>query len=57
MGGGNEKRAGKYGRGNMRVDAHPAWDRTHRHVAFNAFPGGTRVVLVAGLSAVVQGRG
>jgi len=31
----------------MRVDPHPAWDRTWRYVTFNAFAGGTRRVFVA----------
>ncbi len=31
----------------MRVDPHPAWDRTGRYVTFNAFVGGTRRVFVA----------
>lgn len=33
----------------LRVDAHPAWDRTARHIAFNACPDGTRRVYVADL--------
>lgn len=33
----------------MRVDPHPAWDRTWRYVTFNAFVGGTRRVFVADL--------
>jgi hypothetical protein len=35
----------------LRVDPHPAWDRTGRYVIFNAFVGGTRRVFVADLSA------
>lgn len=31
----------------MRVDPHPAWDRTWRYVTFNAFVDGTRRVYVA----------
>lgn len=31
----------------MRVDAHPAWDRSWRYVTFNAFVKGTRRVLLA----------
>jgi hypothetical protein len=31
----------------MRVDPHPAWDRTWRYVTFNAFVDGTRRVFVA----------
>ena len=38
--------------GVMRVDPHPAWDRTWRYVTFNAFVGGTRRVFVADLSTV-----
>ena len=34
----------------MRVDPHPAWDRTWRYVAFNAFVGGTRRVFVADMA-------
>jgi len=37
----------------MRVDAHPAWDRTHRWVAFNAFLEGTRQVMIADFSSVL----
>lgn len=37
--------------GAMRVDPHPAWDRTWRFVAFNAFEGGTRRVYLADLRA------
>jgi hypothetical protein len=37
----------------LRVDAHPAWDRTWRYVAFNGFVGGTRRVFVADLQAVL----
>jgi hypothetical protein len=29
----------------LRVDPHPAWDRTSNYVVFNAFLGGTREVL------------
>lgn len=38
----------------MRVDPHPAWDRTWKWVTFNAFIGGTRRVLIADLSALLQ---
>jgi hypothetical protein len=34
----------------MRVDPHPAWDRTWRYVTFNAFFDGTRRVFVADLA-------
>jgi hypothetical protein len=37
----------------LRVDAHPAWDRTWRYVTFNAFVGGTRQVYVADLRELV----
>jgi polysaccharide pyruvyl transferase WcaK-like protein len=37
--------------GELRVDPHPAWDRSHRWVAFNACPNGVRQVLLADLSA------
>jgi hypothetical protein len=40
----------------LRVDAHPAWDPTHRWIAFNACPDGTRRVFVADLSAVLKTR-
>jgi hypothetical protein len=38
----------------LRVDAHPAWDRTWRFVTFNAFLGGTRRVFVADLKDVIH---
>ncbi len=37
----------------LRVDPHPAWDRTFTHVAFNACPDGTRRVYVADLAGIV----
>ena len=37
----------------LRVDPHPAWDRTFRRIAFNACPDGTRRVYVADLSKLV----
>jgi len=37
--------------GVLRVDAHPAWDRTWRWLAFNGFVGGTRRVFVADMSS------
>lgn len=37
----------------LRVDPHPAWDRTNRYLAFNGFADGTRRVYVADLSDVV----
>jgi len=39
--------------GELRVDPHPAWDRSFRRVAFNACPDGTRRVYVADLSALL----
>ncbi len=39
----------------MRVDPHPAWDRTRRLVAFNLVDGGTRRVAIADCSALVGG--
>jgi hypothetical protein len=41
--------------GTLRVDPHPAWDRSWRFVAFNGFVGGTRRVLVADLGSLVAG--
>ncbi len=41
-------------RDELRVDAHPAWDRGFRRIAFNASPDGTRRVFVADLAAVVD---
>jgi hypothetical protein len=38
----------------MRVDPHPAWDRTWRYVAFNGHVGGTRRVFVADLQGVLS---
>jgi hypothetical protein len=40
--------------GTMRVDPHPAWDRTWRYVTFNAFVGGTRRVFVADMNELVS---
>ncbi len=37
----------------LRVDPHPAWDRSYRWIAFNACPDGTRRVYVADLSELV----
>ena len=36
----------------MRVDPHPAWDKTWRYVTFNAFVDGTRRVFVADMTAL-----
>jgi len=38
----------------MRVDPHPAWDRTWRYVTFNGFVGGARRVFVADLSQLTS---
>lgn len=38
----------------MRIDPHPAWDPTHRFVAFNGFYNGTRRVFVADLRQVIK---
>ncbi len=37
----------------LRVDPHPAWDHSHKFVAFNAYVGGTRRVYVADLRSVL----
>ncbi len=37
----------------MRVDPHPAWDRTWRYVTFNAFVDGTRRVFVADMKDLI----
>ena len=37
----------------MRVDPHPAWDRTWRYITFNAYVGGTRRVFVADMRDVI----
>lgn len=37
----------------MRVDPHPAWDRSWRYVTFNAFVDGTRKVFVADMAGLV----
>ena len=39
----------------MRVDPHPAWDRTWRYIAFNAFEGRTRRVYVADAGSLISG--
>jgi hypothetical protein len=36
----------------LRVDAHPAWDRTWRYVTFNGFVGGTRRVFIADVASL-----
>jgi hypothetical protein len=40
--------------GALRVDPHPAWDRSHTRIAFNACPDGRRRVYVADLREVLQ---
>ena len=40
-------------RGEFRVDAHPAWDRSGRYVTFNGWINNTRRVLVADLSRLL----
>ena len=37
----------------LRIDAHPAWDKTWNSIAFNGAPDGTRRVFVADLSALL----
>ncbi|MCK5805831.1 MAG: hypothetical protein KAI66_23570 [Lentisphaeria bacterium] len=37
----------------MRLDPHPAWDRSWRYLVFNAFPNGTRRVMLADLKAKI----
>jgi hypothetical protein len=43
------------GTGALRVDPHPAWDRTHTRIAFNACPDGRRRVYVADLGEILSG--
>ncbi|GKX31444.1 hypothetical protein SH1V18_39240 [Vallitalea longa] len=38
----------------LRVDPHPAWDRTNRYVAFNAYEGGTRRVYVMDMEKYIN---
>jgi hypothetical protein len=42
-------------RGALRVDPHPAWDRSYSHIAFNACPEGHRQVFVADLRDALAG--
>jgi Tol biopolymer transport system component len=42
-------------RGALRVDPHPAWDRTYTRIAFNACPEGRRQVFVADLGNALTG--
>ncbi len=39
----------------LRVDPHPAWDRSYTRIAFNACPGGQRKVYVADLASLLDG--
>lgn len=39
--------------GTLRVDPHPAWDRSRQYVAFNAFLDGTRRVMVADMRSLL----
>ena len=38
----------------LRIDPHPAWDRTWRYVVFNAFVEGTRRVFVADMESLLR---
>jgi len=38
----------------LRVDPHPAWDRSHTRIAFNACPDGKRRVFVADLADILR---
>ena len=38
----------------LRVDPHPAWDRTWRYVTFNAFVDGTRRVFIADVQGMLR---
>ncbi|MCZ7645157.1 MAG: hypothetical protein M5U26_07715 [Planctomycetota bacterium] len=40
-------------KGELRVDPHPAWDRSFRYVVFNGAPDGTRRVYLADLAALL----
>jgi Tol biopolymer transport system component len=40
-------------RGALRVDPHPAWDRSYTRIAFNACPQGRRQVFVADLGGIL----
>ncbi|MEY2920503.1 MAG: hypothetical protein RL261_1808 [Pseudomonadota bacterium] len=40
--------------GALRVDPHPAWDRTYTRIAFNACPDGKRRVYVADLADILR---
>ncbi len=38
----------------LRVDPHPAWDRSWRYVTFNAYVGGTRRVFIADMAQMLS---
>lgn len=38
----------------LRIDPHPAWDRSWRYVTFNAFVGGTRRVFIADMQKLLE---
>lgn len=38
----------------LRIDPHPAWDRSWRYVTFNAFIGGTRRVFMADMAGLAR---
>ncbi len=52
----NTKTSGELQDRTLRVDPHPAWDRTWRWVTFNAFTGGTRRVFIADMKNLTGGR-
>jgi hypothetical protein len=39
----------------LRVDPHPAWDRTFRRIVFNGFADGTRRVYIADVAGLIGG--
>lgn len=39
----------------LRVDPHPAWDRTWRYITFNGYEGGTRRVFLADMDPLLSG--
>jgi hypothetical protein len=41
-------------KGEFRIDAHPAWDRSGRYVVFNGFVDNTRRVYIADLSSLLK---
>lgn len=47
------KTAQKSGVSALRIDPHPAWDRSWKYVAFNAAPDGTRRVFLADMSSLL----